>query len=80
MSTNFELKRLKPELGIVKKPENRVHKLTDSNGAQSERLRGPGVNSILITFLCFLKPFLKGKILRSSERGVSLILTIIFRF
>ena len=29
--TNFELKRLKPKLDIVKKPENRVHELTDSN-------------------------------------------------
>ena len=31
--TNFELKRLKvkPKLDIVEKPENRVHKLTDSN-------------------------------------------------
>ena len=33
MPTNFELKRLKPKLDIVEKPENRVHKLTDSNGA-----------------------------------------------
>ena len=33
MLTNFELKRLKPKLDIVKKPENRVHddELTDSN-------------------------------------------------
>ena len=31
--TNFELKRLKLKLDIVEKPENRVHKLTDSNGA-----------------------------------------------
>ena len=30
--------------------------------------------------LCFLKPFLKGKILRSSERGVNSILTTILRF
>ena len=28
----------------------------------------------------FLKPFLKGKILRSSERGVNSILTTILRF
>ena len=28
---NFELKRLKPKLDIVKKPENRMHELTDSN-------------------------------------------------
>ena len=34
MPTNFELKRLKPKLDIVEKPENRVHKLTDSNGAR----------------------------------------------
>ena len=33
MPTNFELKLLKPKLDIVEKPENRVHKLTDSNGA-----------------------------------------------
>ena len=33
MLTNFELKRLKPKLDIVEKPENRVHELTDSNGA-----------------------------------------------
>ena len=37
MPTNFELKRFKrlnPKLDIVEKPENRVHKLTDSNGTQ----------------------------------------------
>ena len=36
MSSNFELKRLKPklEVDIVEKPENRVHKLTNSNGAR----------------------------------------------
>ena len=33
MLTNFELKRLEPKLDIVEKPENRVHELTDSNGA-----------------------------------------------
>ena len=32
MPTNFQLKRLKLKLDIVEKPENRVHKLTDSNG------------------------------------------------
>ena len=31
MLTNFELKQLKRKLDIVKKPENRVHELTDSN-------------------------------------------------
>ena len=31
MPTNFELKQLKPKLDISKKPENRVHELTDSN-------------------------------------------------
>ena len=31
---NFELKRLEPKLDIVEKPENRVHELTDSNGAR----------------------------------------------
>ena len=35
MLTNFELKRLKPKLDIVKKPENRVHELTDSNVSQT---------------------------------------------
>ena len=35
MPTNFQLKRLKLKLDIVEKPENRVHKLTDSNGAQN---------------------------------------------
>ena len=33
MPTNFELKQLKPKLDIVEKPENRVHKLTDSNAS-----------------------------------------------
>ena len=41
---------------------------------------------VLLLQLCpilayfFLKPFLKGKILRSSERGVNSILTTILRF
>ena len=35
MSTNFQLKRLKLKLDIVEKPENRVHKLTDSNVSRS---------------------------------------------
>ena len=39
MPTNFELKRLKPKLDITKKPENRVHELTDSNGALRVRVR-----------------------------------------
>ena len=34
MPTNFQLKRLKLKLDIVKKPENRVHELTDSNGSR----------------------------------------------
>ena len=40
MPTNFQLKRLKLKLDIVEKPENRVHKLTDSNGARCEASRG----------------------------------------
>ena len=36
MPTNFQLKRLKLKLDIVEKPENRVHKLTDSNGAPGQ--------------------------------------------
>ena len=35
--TNFELKRLKLKLDIVKKPKNRVHKLTDSNVFQAKQ-------------------------------------------
>ena len=38
MPTNFELKRLKPKLDIAKKPENRVHELTDSNANVSRKL------------------------------------------
>ena len=38
MPTNFELKRLKPKLDIVKEPENRVHELTDSNVSLDSRL------------------------------------------
>ena len=38
MPTNFQLKRLKLKLDIVEKPENRVHKLTDSNGAHKSTL------------------------------------------
>ena len=37
MPTNFQLKRLKLKLDIVEKPENRVHKLTDSNGALGDK-------------------------------------------
>ena len=40
MLTNFELKQLKPKLDIVKKPENRVHELTDSNVSLSGREGG----------------------------------------
>ena len=44
MPTNFELKRYKPKLDIVEIPENRVHKLTDSNGTRlfylTKRARG----------------------------------------
>ena len=36
MPTNFQLKRLKMKLDIVEKPENLVHKLTDSNGPLSK--------------------------------------------
>ena len=32
MPTNFEPKRLKPKVDIVEKPENRVQRLTNSNG------------------------------------------------
>ena len=38
MPTNFELERLKPKLDIFKKPENRVHELTDSNVSRFNRL------------------------------------------
>ena len=43
---------------------------------QSER----EINYILTTILHFLKPFLKGNILRSSERGVNSILTTILHY
>ena len=43
MPTNFEFKRLKLRLDIVEKPENRVHKLTDSNGAPRPRTTGVSV-------------------------------------
>ena len=46
MPTNFELKRLKPKLDIVEKPENRVHKLTDSNGAHVD----PSLNNVAKRF------------------------------
>ena len=56
MPTNFQLKRLKLELDIVEKPENRVHKLTDSNVSPSAHppgltgLTGPtGPNAVQIT-------------------------------
>ena len=39
-----------------------------------------GVLNLHYNLECFLKPFLKGKILRSSERGVNSILTTILRF
>ena len=44
------------------------------------------LSTVSVSILCvrvglsFLKPFLKGKILRSSERGVNSILTTILRF
>ena len=41
MPTNFELKRLKPKRDIAEKPENRVHKLTDSNVSLFGRRRSP---------------------------------------
>ena len=44
MPTNFQLKRLKLKLDIVEKPENRVHKLTDSNGAPLKSQIGIGKN------------------------------------
>ena len=46
MLTNFQLKRLKLKLdivNIVEKPENRVHKLTDSNGAPCARIASPAL-------------------------------------
>ena len=44
----FELKRLKLKLDIAKKPENRVHELTDSNVS---RPRGGAVIT-LVTYNC----------------------------
>ena len=48
MPTNFELKRLKPKLDIVEKPENRVHKLTDSNVSRAGRLIEECLNYIFV--------------------------------
>ena len=42
MPTNFQPKRLKLKLDIVEKPENRVHKLTDSNVSLIIRLEVSG--------------------------------------
>ena len=39
MPTNFQLQRLNLKLDIVEKHENRVHKLTDSNGAPMRPVR-----------------------------------------
>ena len=47
MPTNFELKRLKLELDIVKKPENRVHELTGSISNVSR----PDDQKIMILFI-----------------------------
>ena len=44
MPTKFQLKRLNLKLDIVEKPENRVHKLTDSNE------RGPLAGASKIPF------------------------------
>ena len=38
------------------------------------------IDAVMTDVNTFLKPFLKGKILRSSERGVNSILTTILRF
>ena len=49
MLTNFELKRLKPKLDIAKKPENRVHELTDSNVSRSNPEQNPLVRTLELT-------------------------------
>ena len=46
MLTNFELKRLQPKLDIVKKLENRVHELTDSNVSLDEGVARHGVKVV----------------------------------
>ena len=48
MPTNFELKRLKPKLDISKKPENRVHELTDSNVSRVHKLTDSNSNGAQI--------------------------------
>ena len=57
MLTNFELKQLKPKLDIVKKPENRVHELTDSN--VSRRVRDQRGKFDFDHYFAFLTNFLK---------------------
>ena len=68
MPTTCELKRYKPKLDIVEKPENRAHELTDSNGARA-RPRNRNLNStielvlvgyhsamsVLLLIVCFFK-------------------------
>ena len=51
MPTNFELKRLKLKLDIAKKPENRVHELTDSNVSRLGRLNLKGFWQITLSTL-----------------------------
>ena len=50
MLTNFELKQLKPKLDIVKKPENRVHELTDSiSNVSHDAISSFGFNRVILT-------------------------------
>ena len=77
MPTNFELKRLKPKLDIAKKPENRVHELTDSN------VSPPKLDcEKLEKYVTFFKTLFKGKnfAVRKVREGVNSILTTILRF
>ena len=58
MPTNFQLKQLKLKLDIVKKPETRVHELTDSNVSVSPRRAPrvrPGAYSSIATANSFVR-------------------------
>ena len=70
MLTNFELKRLKPKLDIAKKPENRVHELTDSNVSRERQRSEPVGSPVKVVKVCFaylVKPF-TGEVVKVCSR------------
>ena len=69
MPTNFELKRLKLKLDIAKKPENRVHELTDSNVSLGMRAKNFVFNRGVSCFIRGVSCFIRG--VSCFIRGVS---------